>query len=221
MCCPHLVSAGLWLLSTTGIHWNFIGAKVIQLHMLYTQTHTHTHTICRSAECSEARAWAVFSCLDLEWPRALRSFCDTISPALRRGHSQIWCLPQLWVPRCVCDDVGICSLFLLWPLLRMCQYTCITQSHPPWMFEFPSQKLSLVCITHCCHLLYVVPEILSNLAFLLSLIIFHICNCAFQFLYPAQLGSSQWCGSMFHSQPGSACRIWDIFLVCLLSLDGS
>lgn len=131
MCCPHLESAGLWLPSTTGIHWNFIGAKVMQLHMLYTQT--HTHNICRSAECSEARGCAVFSCFDLEWPKAFRSFCDTISPALRREHSQIWCLPQVWVPGCVCDDVGICSLFLLWPLLRMCQYTCITSTLNAWI----------------------------------------------------------------------------------------
>lgn len=55
----------------------------------------------------------------------------------------------------------------------------ILVSHPPQMLAIPSQKLSLVCITHCCHLLYVLPEILSNLAFLLPLITFHIFNYAF------------------------------------------
>lgn len=37
--CALLVSAGLWLPNAFGICWNFTGAKVVQQHMLYSQTH--------------------------------------------------------------------------------------------------------------------------------------------------------------------------------------
>lgn len=110
-------------------------------HALLTDTHKLSGEV-----WSALRPGSGLSSPALTWsdpgPSEVHGFCGTISPALCKEGSKMWCLPQLWVPGCVCDDVGISSLFLLWPLL--CQCIGITWSHPPQITEFPSRK---VCIT--------------------------------------------------------------------------
>lgn len=61
-------------------------------------------------------------------PSEVHGFYGTISPALHRESSQIRCLPHLQVPGCVCDEVGISSLFLWWPL-QGCVSTPGSHSH--------------------------------------------------------------------------------------------
>lgn len=148
----------------------FVHIKVIQQRMLYSQTHIQYLQKCRVL-------WGqALGCLLLP---SLDGFCGTISPVLCREGSQIQPLPQLWVPECVRDDVGISSLFLMVASsedVSVHFYHTVTSTTNACI---SFTKLSVVCITHCCRLLCVVPEILSNLAFLHSLIMFHMCNCAF------------------------------------------
>lgn len=166
-CHPHV-------LSTPGVSWpktqvfteTFVGAEVIQQHCAFLTDEIST------------QVWS-----------ALRPGPGLLSSAVGLVVSMVP-FPLHSAGKAhkhnICHSWEFLSLFVMMLVFLHFLYgdlfwACvgILVSHPPQMLAIPSQKLTLVCITHCCHLLHVLPEILSNLAFLLPLITFHIFNYAF------------------------------------------